>query len=274
MHPASLISSAKAADRGFSFYLNRELTSVLAPGVCIIIELAYLVLRLTSTSSASRILSYFKNLSGAAGLVLLLVEMSVAYVIGYIVRELAFRLLGQTEKIPAIRRKLAADTGERLVQYFDEHLREKCFEAHPYLRAKLKIDENADQASSRYRHAGGANVETRDYESFVYAKLWIKNFCSGFNIDQIELEINMLVAALAPSLLLAVDILASIASTWWTILLIVVSLGVAWWVLLNSLYRLRRTERWEAVRNLLMDYAMRTAAISYPAPSATEKAPE
>jgi cbb3-type cytochrome oxidase subunit 3 len=274
VHPASLIGSAKVSDRGFSFYLNRELTSVLAPGVFIVVELSYLVLRLTSTSSASRILSYFRNLSGAAGLVLLLVETAVAYVIGYIVRELAFRLLGRLEKIPAIRRELTTDTGRRLVQYFDEGLVEKCFEAHPYLKAKLQTTEPIDQAALEYRTAGGANVETRDYESFVYAKLWIKNFCSGFNIDQIELEINMLVAALAPSVLLAVDILVSIGITWWTVLLIVVSLGVAWWVFLNSLFRLRRTERWEAVRNLIMDYAMRTAAIGYPLPSATDEAPE
>jgi hypothetical protein len=272
VHPASLIGSAKVGERGFSFYVNRELTSVLAPGVFIVAELAYLVLRLSSVSSASRSLDYFKSLSGTVGLLFLLIEAAVGYVVGYIVRELAFRLLGEFEKIPGVKQKLTTDTRKRLFQYFDEHLVAKCFEAHPFLQTKLQTADLADEAAAERRTAGGANVETRDYESFVYAKLWIRNFCSGFNIDQIELEINMLAAALTPSLLLAVDILVSVSITWWVVVLIVILLGVAWWILLNSLFRLRRTERWEAVRNLIMDYAMRSAATGYPLLSATDEA--
>lgn len=272
MHPVALIGSTKAGERGFSFFVNRELTSVLAPGIFIVAELAYLILQLSSESSAVKILNYFKNLSGTAGLLLLLIVSAAGYVVGYVVRELNFRLLGQLEKVPAIRQELTTDTGKRLVQYFDTHLIEECFRAHPFLRAKLQ-SADLTQDETKFRIAGGANVETRDYESFVYAKLWIRNFSSGFSIDTIELEINMLAAALTPSLLLAVSILVSVRITWWSALPTIIFLIVTWWVLLNSLFRLRRTERWEAVRNLIMDYAMRSAAEGYPLVEGAEEEP-
>jgi hypothetical protein len=274
VHPVTLIGSTKAGERGFSFFVNRELTSVLAPGVFVVSELTYFILRLSSSSSASSsILDYFKRLSGTAGLLILLLVSATGYVVGYVLRELAFRLLGELEKVPAIRRELTTDTAKRLVKYFDGSLLAECFKAHPYLRAKLQPAENIGEAT-HYRTAGGANVETRDYESFVYAKLWIRNFSAGFNIDSIELEINMLAAALAPSLLLALDILASVRFTWWAVLLTVIALALVWWVLLDSLFRLRRTERWEAVRNLIMDFAMRSAVAGYPPLAEAEEAPE
>ena len=139
----------------------------------------------------------------------------------------------------------------------------ECLKAHPYLQAKLHPADPSPE-DTQYRRAGGANIETRDYESFVYSKLWIRNFSPGFNIDSTELEINMLAAALAPSALLGLDILVSVRLTWWNVPLTIIALVLVWWVLLDSLFRLRRTERWEAVRNLIMDYAMRAAAVGYP----------
>ena len=243
--------------------MNRELTSVLAPGVFVVSELAYLMLRLSSRSSATSALNYFKGLSGTAGLLIVLLFSATGYVVGYVLRELAFRLLGWLEKVPPIRRELTTDTARRLDQYFDKSLLEECLKAHPYLQAKMRPTDPSPE-DSHYRHAGGANVETRDYESFVYAKLWIRNFSAGFSIDSIELEINMLAAALAPSALLALDILVSVRLTWWNVPLTLIALALVWWVLLDSLFRLRRTERWEAVRNLIMDYAMRATAMGYP----------
>ncbi len=266
MHPLSFIGSTKAGERGFSFFVNRELTSVLAPGVFVVAELTYLTLRLSSRSSATSALSYFKGLSGTAGLLIILLFSATGYVVGYVLRELAFRLLGLLERAPWIRRRQTTDTARRVAQYFEQGLVRECLAAHPYLKPKLATGQppaDPGPAKTRYR-AGGANLETRDYESFVYAKLWVRNFSAGLTIDSIELEINMLAAALAPSALLAVDLLASVRPTWWNVLLTVAGLALVWWVLFDSLLRLRRTERWEAVRNLIMDYAMRTATVSYP----------
>jgi cbb3-type cytochrome oxidase subunit 3 len=270
MHPVSLIGSTKTGERGFTFFVNRELTSVLAPGIFIVAELSYLTLRFSSTSSAHNALAYLKNLGGTVGFLLLLIASAAGYVVGYVVRELAFRFLGVLEKIPAIKNELTTDTGERLEQYFGGRLIAECLEAHPFLHRKLQPNDPAEDIN-HYRMAGGANVETRYYESFVYAKLWIRNFSPGFSVDSIEIEINVLAAALAPSMLLAVDILASVRLTWWTVLLTAVFLAVVWWVLLNSLFRLRRTERWEAVRNLIIDYTMRSAAENYPLSSSTDE---
>jgi hypothetical protein len=269
----SLIGSTKAGERGLSFFVNRELTSVLAPGIFVISELAYLMLRLNSPLSATGVPRYFKGLSGTAGLLIVLIFSATGYVVGYVLRELAFRLLGWLEKVPPIRREPTTDTARRLDQYFEESLLEECLKAHPYLQAKLRPKDSLP-ADSHYRRAGGANVETRDYESFVYAKLWTRHFSAGLNIDSIELEINMLAAALTPSALLALDILVSVQLTWWNAPLTIIALGLVWWVLLNSLFRLRRTERWEAVRNLIMDYAMRAAAMDYPQTAEVDGAPD
>jgi hypothetical protein len=273
----SLIGSTKAGERALSLFANRELASVLAPGVFIVAELAYLALQLISPSSAVRVLGYFKGLSGTVGILLLLVASAVGFVAGYVIRELAFRLLGELEKIPAIRQRLITDTSERMDQYFEETLITECLENHPFLLAKLRPagagatnDAAASTTAVRRRTAGGGNIETRDYESFVYAKLWVRNYSSGLSVDSIELEINVLAAALAPSLLLAADILASVRPTWWIALTAIVALAVVWWTLLQSFFRLRRTERWEAVRNLIMDYAMRSAAGKYPQPATSE----
>lgn len=270
MHPVSLIGGTKAGERGLSFFVNRELTSVLAPGVFAVAELTYLMLHLSSRSSATNALGYFKGISGTAGLLIILLFSATGYVVGYVLRELAFRLLGLLEKAPGIREKQTTHTARRVAQYFDKDLVNQCLKAHPYLQPKLQPEQQPEQespgsspAGTHYR-AGGANVETRDYESFVYAKLWVRNFTAGLNIDSIELEINMLVAALAPSALLAVDILVSVRPNWWNVPVTIIGLALVWWVLVTALFRLRRTERWEAVRNLIMDYAMRTAAAGYP----------
>ena len=274
MHPVSLIGGTKAGERGFSFFVNRELTSVLAPGVFIVAELTYLMLRLSSRSSATHALSYFKGLSGTAGLLIILLFCATGYVVGYVLRELAFRLLGLVEKTPDIKRKQRTDTARRVAQYFDESLVSECLKAHPYLRPKLRTKPQSAGHSTEEPHyrACGANLETRDYESFVYAKLWVRNFSAGLNIDSVELEINMLAAALAPSALLALDILVSVRLNWWNVPLTIIGLALVWWVLFDALLRLRRTERWEAVRNLIMDFAMRTAAAGYPDIAAADKA--
>lgn len=273
VHPVSFIGSTKAGERRFSFFVNRELTSVLAPGVFVVTELTYLTLRLRSASSAAGVLDHFKNISGTVGLLLLLIYAATGFVVGYVLRELAFRLLGVLEKLPRVRRGLAPDTAGRLADYFDAGLLQECLKAHPYLQGKFQVTDRTERPAG-YRKEGGANVETRDYESFVYAKLWIRNFSAGLSIDSVELEINMLTASLAPSALLAVDILVSVHLSWFAILLTVIALALVWWVLLDSLFRLRRTERWEAVRNLVMDYAMRSAAAGYPAVAEAEEAPE
>lgn len=270
MHPVAFIGGTKAGERGLSFFVNRELTSVLAPGVFLVAELTYLMLRLSSRSSATSALSYFKGLSGTAGLLIILLFSATGYVVGYVLRELAFRLLGLVEKAPFIQRRQRTDTARRAAQYFNESLVTECLKAHPYLKPKLQPDDSSLEGS--YYRAGGANIENRDYESFVYAKLWVRNFSAGLNIDSIELEINMLAAALAPSALLAVDLLVSVRLTWWNVPLTIIGLALVWWVLFDALLRLRRTERWEAVRNLIMDYAMRTAAAGYPAMAQVDEA--
>lgn len=262
MGPVPIISGVSSRERRTSFYLNRELTSVLAPGIVAVMELSYLVARLRSSSSTTHLLSPFTRIGSTAGLLLILVAVSLGYITGYVSRELAFMSLGQLEKLRSIREELETDTNRRLHKYFSDELIAKVFRIHPCMR--LDKSGGSLQEPTQLELAGGGNVENTEYENFTYAKLWIRNYAPEFSIDSTELEINITAGALVPTLLLSADIIVSFSGIWWAIVLVALALASMLYVLVKSLLRLRRTERWEAVRNLILDYAMRCAAQDYP----------
>ena len=263
MGPVPIISGISSRERRTSFYLNRELTSVLAPGIVAVMELSYLFARLRSSSATSHLLSPFARIGGTAGLLLILVAVSLGYVTGYVSRELAFMCLGQLEKIRSIREDLETDTNRRLHKYFSDELIIKVFRIHPCMRLDQR-DTLPQEPAADLELAGGGNVENTEYENFTYAKLWIRNYAPEFSIDSTELEINITAGALLPTLLLSADITVSFSEIWWAVVLVALALASIWYILVKSLLRLRRTERWEAIRNLILDYAMRCASQDYP----------
>jgi hypothetical protein len=261
MNLSTIIGSAQVAERRFSFYVTLQLASVLAPGIVIAAEVVFLVGWIQRPSKPPLLLSYLKGFTGTAGLLVVLMVVAAGYVTGYITRELAFKLLRQFEKLPAVGRRLEEDLDAYLQEYFPESLIIECLQAH---QALSTLGQSDPKSARNKRSIGGGHFEVSDYEKFVYAKLWIRNYASGFSIDGVEAEINILASALIPSLLAAADIIAGAGSIWWAISVAVVLVGLTWSVLLDSLIRLRKTEKLEAVRNLVMDYAMRVAADGYP----------
>jgi hypothetical protein len=274
MLPA-ITSSTLAAQRRLSFYIAVNLASVLAPGIVIVIAIVLLIGSSKHPSSPLFLFTYFKNYTGISALLSSIIVVAVGYVIGYISRELAFKFLQQLEKVPDVRDRLNEGVDARLKQYFSQSLVDDCFQAHRALRelpaaadtesTQVRETPAADAGAARANpHAGGGHAENISYRNFTYAKLWIRNYAPGFSIDSIEAEINILASGLIPTLLGSVDIIVIAHAAWYAILAGVLFIGLTWSVLLNSILRLRRTERWEAVRNLVMDYAMREASNKVP----------
>lgn len=256
-----LISSIQVAQRRLSFYIAVNAASVLAPGVVIVIEAILLFEHFQHPGSQLASLSHLKSYSGASVVLITLVFAAAGYVFGYVGRELAFRLLEQIERTPHFRKKLQQDVNARLQDYFSHALLNDCFEAH---RILSRIRSTPIESARLTEKAGGGHQETSDYRAFTYAKLWIRNYAPGLSIDSVEAEINILVSGLLPTLLAAIYVIVISGINALATILASVILVLAWSVLLDSIERLRRTERWEALRNLVMDYAMREAATKYP----------
>lgn len=260
MLPA-ITSSTLAAQRRLSFYIAVNLASVLAPGIVIVIAIVLLIGSSKHPPSPLFLFTYFKNYAGISALLSSIIVVAVGYVIGYVSRELAFKFLQQLEKIPYARDRLNEGVDARLKEYFSQSLVDDCFQAHRALGETPAADAESTRVNP---HAGGGHAENISYRNFTYAKLWIRNYAPGFSIDSIEAEINILASGLIPTLLGSADIIAIAQAKWYAILAGIVFIGLTWSVLLNSIVRLRRTERWEAVRNLVMDYAMREASNKVP----------
>jgi hypothetical protein len=284
MIPTSIISSINSRRSGFSFYLNRELTSVLGPGIVLAVQVAYFVVRLRNPGTNVSLLSPLARLSGTVGFLIVIFVVAVGYIAGYVQREIAFSLLAQLERLSPIKKKLEESPYLLLENTFDQSLINEALQKHEYLtinklrplstptstsvsgnqQASEVQDANNLQAAIAYESAGGGNVRSPAYNDFSFAKIWIRNYAPGFSIDFTELEINITTAALLPAATLAADIDVSFNFNGLLIGLTVIFLSLVWYVLLRSLFRLRRTERREAIRNLVLDYAMRCTAQRYP----------
>lgn len=279
MDPFSIVGSTQSIGRRFSFYIAVQVVSVLAPGIVIIIGIFFLVELFQHRQLSNSAQSLLKGVSGATGLLVALFVLAAGYVAGYVIRELAFNLLTEIERLPRFRDELQVNAYKRVESFFPAQLINDCFEAHPLLRAARKKESGDDKTSQNNRatssrdsidwesqlaKAGGGHIENSNYRSFEYAKLWIRNFAPGFSIDNVEAEINILASGLAPGLLTGLVILAAAHLTWWSVCIAISVVALIWTVLLGSLLRLRRTEAYEAIRNLILDYTMRQAINAYP----------
>ena len=277
MDPFSVVNSTQAIGRRFSFYIAVQVASVLAPGVVVIVGVLFLVELFQHRLSNQTAQSFVRDISGTAGLLASLFILAAGYVAGYVIRELAFKLLAQLERLPNVQEELEVNVYARIEKFFPAQVIDNCFKFHPFLSQARKDSEaeSRQDTNAQRRRTGGGHVETINYESFVYAKLWIRNYAPGFSVDNVEAEINILASGLAPGLLTGLIIIAVAHLVWWSVLVAVFVVALIWAVLLSSLIRLRYTETSEAIRNLVLDYAMRQAMSSYPSSqTASDDQPE
>lgn len=303
MDPFSIVTSTQAVGRRFSFYITVQVASVLAPGIVVIVGIFFLIGLLRGQVSSEATQAIAKDFSGANALLASFILLAAGYVGGYVLRELAFILLAQVERIPHFRDELRMAAHDDVVNHVPEDIIDQFLEVHPLLSGAYRIAAEITEASEperiheeeasvaeatqaqvvpapavknseteflrsassrRRRRAGGGHMDDMEYINFVYAKLWIRNYAPGFSIDSIEAEINILVSSLFPILLAGAVIIASGHAVWWSVVTGLGFVVLVWSILLKSALRLRRSEKKEAVRNLLLDFSMRQAAAKYP----------
>lgn len=302
MDPFSIVSSTQAVGRRFTFYVTVQVVSVLAPGIVDIIGIIFLVGFFRNQVSSNSAQTLAKEFSGAAAIFASFVLLAVGFVGGYIFRELGFQLLGRIERLRYFRDRVRTGSYDYVADHFPPELIKKCFDLHPLLAGAYQVyreltatseseksspegttapegtttgavsssEENGSNTPQvaqvvRQWKAGGGHVDDIAYAGFIYAKLWIRNYTPGFSIDNIEAEINILASGLAPTLLMGLIIVASSHAAWWSIIISIFFVIITWSMLLSSALRLRRAEKMEAIRNLVLDYSMRQAAEGYPA---------
>jgi hypothetical protein len=269
---AAAWGSTTATSR-MSFYVGRELSSALAPGMVVLAEGFLLVVCVTTERDTEGLRSLVDDLSGLQGAALVLVAVlgfSAAYVIGWVSRELGFWLVGGLEWFrrrmgrrrpsapsePSLSTRLRAIAGEDAV--------DACIAHHPVL---LILDEEADDVVTRrerVRRTWGAFVPYQEDEAFSYSKSWLRRFAPEMSVDGIEADINILTAALVPLLLLVANIVAWSSEPSIAALVSVPPTVAVVTMLVRNVARKRRDERWEAVRNLVEDHIMRRALAGYP----------
>lgn len=244
-----------------SFYVWVQFISVLLPGVVVLTEATLIGVHLVAHPGGD--LAFLgaatSRLQGAGLVMFSVVGLSGGFVIGYISRELAFWIIGRVER----RRKRPAATEEWLrVRYLlGAALSDECRERHPIV---ARVDPTAPPPSADYqvRRAGGGHADDADLNVFLYAKLWLRRFNPSLGVDQLEAEINMLTAITVPTVLAGVDFIVLTRLLVVQILALPLAL-VAVVGIVQSVFRLRQAERWEALRNLAFDVAMDVATEKY-----------
>ncbi|WP_234535571.1 hypothetical protein [Streptomyces shenzhenensis] len=266
MDPLTAVSAGKAAaGRRFAFYVSVQLTSVVVPGLVAVTCMAALMLHAQHPGRIGPALSgAAQSLRGPAMILVDVSWLASAYVVGYVGRELAFRLLGMAERLSSRHRvSLSTLYGELEASYGRAALR-RCLRTHPLLKYLLDTANGTSSRSQTLRQPGGALRTGNVYEAFLYAKLWLREHNPGLAPDATEAEINILVSTLLPLALGTWSLIAlaslSVAAAAATA---VVAAAVSA-VTFAQVLRLRRIECWEALRNLLEDHEMRLAAARLP----------
>ncbi|MGY6655312.1 hypothetical protein ACXIZN_24425 [Amycolatopsis sp. TRM77291] len=266
MEPLSGLA-AKSAPSRMSFYTAIYLTSVLLPGAVLVTELLVFCVHLVrrGQSDIAFILDSLAKVKGAGIVVLILVAIAASFVVGYLAREVGFKLTALSERFT--RRKgsppLTA-SWTRIRDTFGDDFTERLTGLHPILRHLDSGEQGRNDALDRSLPAGGGHQANASLHLFTYSKLWLRGRAPALSVDNTEAEINILVSTIMPVLLLAVD--ATVLSGTPIAIKIIAVPGAVLisLVIMNAVRRLRKTEQAEALRNLAFDFAMREAEAKYP----------
>jgi len=260
--------------RQLAFYLVVQLVSVVAPGVVLVCEVAYLLVALTGPVDR-QVVETAEQAASAQGIPLLVLAallLAGAVLVGYLAREIAFALLRMVEA----RRRPAgvAQLRDQLVAMFGAAHVAAVVRQHPGLRPlAAPAATGATDEGARTLHLQGWGRDPGATRVFFYCKLWLRSRAPALSVDQIELEINSLLAMLLPAVFLPVTLLVSLSGPVRLAAGLVgfTLVGLVWVFVLWRASQLRRAERWEAVRNMffggLMESAATEASVEHPAPA-------
>lgn len=266
MEPVSGLA-AKSAPSRISFHAAIYLTSVLLPGAVLVTELVVLCVHLVrrGKSDIAFTLDMLANVKGAATIVLLLVAVAASFVVGYLAREVGFKLTALLERLyrrtasPALPASWA-----RIRDSFGDDFAERLVKLHPILRHLDSGEPGRGDTLDQSLPMGGGHRSGDSLNLFAYSKLWLRGRVPALSVDITEIEINILASTVAPVLLLALD--ATVLSGTPVVIKILALPGAVLisLAILTAVLRLRRIEQGEALRNLAFDFAMREAEAGYP----------
>jgi hypothetical protein len=265
MDPVSVVSAGKAAaGRRFAFYVSVQLTSVVVPGLVTVACLVAVVLNLQHPRNAGHALSGLaQSLHGSAGVLVDVSWLASAYVLGYVGRESGFRLLGLAERLSARNRAERAELYDELQRACGQAALRRCFRTHPLLEYLLGGDGAAAHARV-LRRTGGGHRTDHVFEAYAYAKFWLRQHNPDLAPDTAEAEINILVSTLLPLALGTWALIAGVRLDAAAAVTVALVTALVMTVVFAQALRLRRAERWEALRNLVEDHEMCLAAARLP----------
>jgi hypothetical protein len=275
------ITTLAATGRLRSFWLIREMTSVLIPGLALVAEiLSFLSERASLSADFTRAVD-----SGTARAALLVLGIAASWLVGYAAREASFRLLhwmtesspltgsaleeGEAEISASSWRRASSFTGvsnkirmapdspsrmqHDLKSKFGSSQVELFLAAHPALLSLFKNERKGESPS----RGGGSHYHDPSTAIFDYCKRWLRRNSPLTGVDETEIEINIMAGAVWPILLLtfAVASLTENRSPW-TIPITAIASLVIFVVVAHSFQRLRRSERRDALHRTFEDWAM------------------
>lgn len=266
MDPFTAVTAGRAAaGRRFAFYVSVQLTSVVVPGLVTVTSLAALLLHARHPENpGAAIGDAVQAIRGPAVILVDVSWLAAAYLAGYVGRELAFRLLGVVERLRGRHHPALGALYAELETVYGQAALRRCLRTHPLLRHLLTTADTTAARAEDLRRPGGALRAGNAYEAFVYAKSWLREHNPGLAPDATEAEINILLSTQAPLALgtWALIDLAPLGGVAATVIALVAAAVAA--VVVAQVLRLRRTECWDALRNLLEDHEMRHAAARLP----------
>ncbi|MEU5266544.1 hypothetical protein [Amycolatopsis sp. NPDC021455] len=244
------------------FYVVVQLVSVLLPGAGVLAEVTVLGVHYARHPGTDLgfLVDALSGIRGAGIVLFAAVGVSGAFVLGYLSRELAFVAIGRLEGLDrwwAARRGRTEDPAwQRVRSLVGKEAAAELVELHPVLEL---LSGDRKPLAARHPGAGGGHRADATFEVLAYSKLWLRGRSSAFRLDFLELEINVLAGLLVPVLLFALDVLV-VGDEQLAIRISALPVGVLiCGAVLRSIRRLRRTERWEALRNLAFEAAVRRA---------------
>ena len=266
MDPLTAVGAGRmASGKRFAFYISVQLTSVLVPGLVAVTCLTALVLHAEHPQDFGAAVSRAaQSIRGPAVILMDVSWLASAYVLGYVGREIAFRLLGVAERLSARHRMTLNALHREIEGVYGQAAVERCLRTHPLLGHLLHTAPHDSPRSAALRQPGGALRIGHVYEAFTYAKSWLRQHNPTLAPDSIEAEINILLSTLTPLALgtwVAISLASlSVAAVTAAVLAAMAVAGIVF----AQVPRLRRNECWEALRNLLEDHEMRLAAARLP----------
>ncbi|MDT7803230.1 MAG: hypothetical protein QOI78_6663, partial [Actinomycetota bacterium] len=251
------------------FYVVVQLVSVLLPGAGVLTEVTLLLIHYARHPGTDLgfLIDSLSGIRGAGIVLFATVGVSGAFVLGYLSRELAFVVLGRFERLHdwwvAFGVRRFHRNPERAIGWKEvrtlvgDDAAASLVELHPVL-ALLSGDRVPQDLQPT---VGGGHRADVSFEVFTYTKLWLRGRPAAFRLDFLELEINVLTGLPIPVLLFAADIVV-LGDEPALIRIAALPIGLLICAaILRSARRLRRTERWEAIRNLAFEDTIRRAEV-------------